>query len=598
MGNTQQKVAVSLLRQSAARGDLTAVQSCINAKVDVNECDEVGQTALHLACRFGHFSCAKLLLDNGAKVNQQTERWKWTPMHIIARYGCDFEGDKAEQLIQLLLDQKADMNVQNPSGITPLHRANCYNQNRIVEALVARGADLNLTTRWGRPPLHPGQRFSITSSLALQAVKTRTKSKDSASPGQILFQKANKLCSSMGEKSARPPKWQLHRVKPTLRKAPEHNAHSASETVRLASLHSRERRVSFDRLGTMSASEFWKIRRKVAAVEEENQKRKTLDQDYVRCGVRLGDGGTSEVMRVRRRNANKSDPNFYALKEISLREYEAEHIAVLRKEVQLLKQLDHPNIVRLVNSYDHGGTLQIVLELCRGGDILSFQRKRQPLPIFTEIQAAHIMKQMLSAVAYLHHKGVVHRDLKLENFLFKNEPKDADNPGDIKMIDFGFSEIFWNKPKMTLAVGTAGYMAPEMVDKKEEKTGYDRGVDMWSLGVVAYILMCGYAPFFRKTREESFQAIMTGKFIKQTRWKALGPLAQKFIKSLLEKNKSKRLTAVQARRHTWIVENCGRQVNYVHDISATKLPSKELIAYAIINPLKSKAKDNADTAGL
>merc|ERR1719174_1907812 len=203
MGNRQQKSKHgSLLQQGAARGDLEAVRHCIKIKVDVNESDEVGQSALHLASRFGHLACAQLLLANGAEANQQTLRWKWTPMHIVARYGCDFGGDKAERLIQLLLDHKGDMNQQNSSGVTPLHRANCYNQHRIVEALVSRGADLNLTTRWGHPPLRPEQRFSITSSLALQAMKKRTSKKDRSTPNTDTSQKSTTNANTIPSSSA------------------------------------------------------------------------------------------------------------------------------------------------------------------------------------------------------------------------------------------------------------------------------------------------------------------------------------------------------------------------------------------------------------
>ena len=162
-----------------------------------------------------------------------------------------------------------------------------------------------------------------------------------------------------------------------------------------------------------------------------------------------------------------------------------EGLTQLRDEIFIMCQLDHPNIVRIEEVYESTNEIYIVQELCVGGDLFD-RLDEQPDYHYTEAQCAKLVKQMLSALRYIHKQGIIHRDLKLENFLFSSDRPDSE----LKMIDFGLSKHFEVGQHLYDKVGTPYTVAPEII-----KGSYDEKSDLWALGVITYLLLSGETPF-------------------------------------------------------------------------------------------------------
>jgi serine/threonine protein kinase len=218
----------------------------------------------------------------------------------------------------------------------------------------------------------------------------------------------------------------------------------------------------------------------------------------------------------------------------------------LKNEIEILKQLDHPYIVRPIETFDHRNQLFIVMELCSGGDLYS----RDP---YTEEEAARITSSILSAISYMHHRGIVHRDLKYENILFV-----SDNPkAEVKLIDFGLSKTYSHSGQnMTEGVGTIYTMAPEVL-----RGNYTSQADLWSVGVIAYMLLSSQMPFYGRKRRHIVEQIMQCKYdFGGRRWKRISPQAKAFVDDLLVDNPDERATAEEAAASTWLNKRYGATV--------------------------------------
>ncbi|CAK9057692.1 Calcium-dependent protein kinase 1 (AtCDPK 1) (CDPK 1) (Calcium-dependent protein kinase isoform AK1) [Durusdinium trenchii] len=212
----------------------------------------------------------------------------------------------------------------------------------------------------------------------------------------------------------------------------------------------------------------------------------------------------------------------------------------LEAELEVFLTLDHPHIARLHYVYESEKVLSLVMECMEGGELYD----RVTLAGQTGRQAALATWHMLQAISYIHFSGVVHRDLKLENFLYDFRDSDF-----LKLIDFGFSKFFCMKKHMKEALGTVNYVAPEVLKKR-----YSGGsCDMWSLGVIVFVLLTGDMPFLGRTDVEVATAIMKGNYA----WKSLrfkvAKEARDFVDHLLVLDPSKRLTAEEALCHPWIL---------------------------------------------
>jgi len=210
--------------------------------------------------------------------------------------------------------------------------------------------------------------------------------------------------------------------------------------------------------------------------------------------------------------------------------------------MDILKQVDHPNIISLKEIIDTKNCLFIVTELVTGGELFD---KIVELGQYSEKDAALLVGKMVSAIAYLHDKGIVHRDLKPENLLLK----DNENISEVKIADFGLSKIVNASMMMQTACGTPGYVAPEVLNA----TGYVKEVDMWSIGVITYILLCGFPPFYNENLPELFEQIMKADYdFPEDYWKDISETAKDFIRKLLVVDTSKRMSGKTALQHPWL----------------------------------------------
>jgi len=276
---------------------------------------------------------------------------------------------------------------------------------------------------------------------------------------------------------------------------------------------------------------------KVSVTGRYHKKPKELIHDYDMQKTVLGSGYNGSVHMA----TNKNTKDRFAVKSFKLHGVSREKKEELETECEIFLAMDHPHVARLVDVYEDEEHLHLVMECMDGGELFKrvTQKKR-----FGEKEAVDAAWQMLLAVSYIHSHGVVHRDIKLENFLY--DKVDGDH---LKLIDFGFSKIWQPNTKMALSCGTLAYVAPEVLDKD-----YTSQCDMWSLGVTVFIVLFGYMPFFG-SEEHQVGQIKKGKYTEKKHiWDNVSKNGQDFVRKLLVVDQTKRLTAQQALEHPWIKE--------------------------------------------
>jgi len=250
----------------------------------------------------------------------------------------------------------------------------------------------------------------------------------------------------------------------------------------------------------------------------------------------LGTGAFSQV----RLAESKEDGQMHAIKIIDKKALRGKEDS-LENEIRVLKRLDHKNVVKLLEAYESRTCVYLVMELVTGGELFDRIVEKGS---YSEKDAADLIKQVLSAVAYMHEEGVVHRDLKPENLLYYSP--DADSK--IMISDFGLSKME-ESGVMATACGTPGYVAPEVLAQKP----YGKAVDVWSIGVISYILLCGYPPFYDENDANLFAQILKGEFeFDSPYWDDISEEAKDFIRSLMCVNVENRLTCHNALEHCWI----------------------------------------------
>ena len=256
----------------------------------------------------------------------------------------------------------------------------------------------------------------------------------------------------------------------------------------------------------------------------------------------IGAGGYARCLLVK----NKTTGQLYACKE--LQKNKLNNVASLKSEIQILIKLDHPNIIKLYEIYENDNYIYLVMELCTGGELFDrIIQKTEQGKQFTEKEVANIFQQMMSAINYCHSNKIVHRDLKPENLLLASQ--DENSP--IKVIDFGMSRIFNNKQAMFDKVGTAYYISPEVLDGF-----YDEKCDIWSAGVILYILLCG--SFNGNDDDEIFESIKKRKFVfPEAEWANISKEAKDLINKMLS-DPLTRLTAEQVLVHPWLVNQLNK----------------------------------------
>lgn len=255
----------------------------------------------------------------------------------------------------------------------------------------------------------------------------------------------------------------------------------------------------------------------------------------------LGGGHFGTVRIAYRRDVEPR--KLFAVKSISKKNLTKKDLEDLMREVEILSNLDHPNIIKFYETYHDEFYFHIVMELCRGKEV--FDRIIEEGNI-NEHKVSKIIYKVLQAISYCHSAGISHRDLKPENILFETAEQDAE----IKLIDFGLSRKYDSKEKMHTILGTPYYVAPEVL-----KGDYDEKCDVWSIGALAYIMLSGDPPFNGNSNNEIFQKIMNEDLsFNKEKWKSVSKEAKEFIKKCMVKNPDYRFTASRAIEHPWFTK--------------------------------------------
>ena len=289
-----------------------------------------------------------------------------------------------------------------------------------------------------------------------------------------------------------------------------------------------------------------------------------LYSNYELCNY-IGKGGFGRVYKVRHKLSNQ----YRAMKIIQCKSTSENHSIAINKEINILKNLDHPNIIKVYEFYSSEKYVYIINELCTGGELFD---KIVDVKHFSESAACNIMRQLLSAVAYCHENGVIHRDLKPENILIESSEEKDKEFFQIKVIDFGTCEIL-KKKKLTEQIGTSFYIAPEVL-----KNGYNEKCDLWSCGVILYILLCGSPPFYGKNEKEIFRKILDGNFtFRHKIWNKISTEAKNLVLKLLQVNPAKRLSAQEALEDVWFKKNFN--INSLENSSSFKYFLKNITEF-------------------
>ncbi|GLT82646.1 hypothetical protein SLE2022_010050 [Rubroshorea leprosula] len=225
----------------------------------------------------------------------------------------------------------------------------------------------------------------------------------------------------------------------------------------------------------------------------------------------------------------------------------------VKREVKILQALTgHENVVQFYNAFEDECYVYIVMELCEGGELLDRILAKKDSR-YTEKDAAVVVRQMLKVAAQCHLRGLVHRDMKPENFLFKSNREDSP----LKATDFGLSDFIRPGKKFQDIVGSAYYVAPEVLKRRSGPES-----DVWSIGVITYILLCGRRPFWDKTEDGIFKEVLRNKpDFRRKPWPTVSNSAKDFVRKLLVKDPRARLTAAQALSHPWVREGgCASEI--------------------------------------
>ena len=297
-----------------------------------------------------------------------------------------------------------------------------------------------------------------------------------------------------------------------------------------------------------------------------------LNEKY-EIGDTLGKGKFGLVKKVKNRFTNEELAVKIITKASLVTNTEKE---LIKQEIEILKICQHPNIIKIYDVFENHDYFYIFLELCEGKDLFSWldQRKFK----ITELQAVYIVHQVLTAVCYLHEYGIVHRDLKPENILVFNNTNELPT---IKLTDFGLSKIIGPNEHCYEPYGTLSYVAPEVLLEKP----YNRAVDMWSIGVMSYLLLTGRFPFDSKNKKEvARQTMYDVTPFPQNLWNNTSSEAKYFVDCCLQKSPNKRITIKEALCHSWINLYASKEIEKrKHSKTYDKLSEFEAFAKSFNN---------------
>ena len=298
-------------------------------------------------------------------------------------------------------------------------------------------------------------------------------------------------------------------------------------------------------------------------IKKENlisHKKTNISKEYI-LGKNLGKGSFAQV----RLAVHKATKQTRAIKIIKKAKVNMDNLLT---EISILSKLSHPSIMQVFEIFEDNINLYIVSEYCKGGELFDIISEKGS---FTEKEACKIMEQLLGGICYSHQNGIVHRDLKPENILMENKSRDLS----IKIVDWGCATHINKKEKLHETDGTSYYIAPEVL-----KGNYDEKCDIWSLGVIMYILLCGYAPFYGEKDEDIYQQVLKGEYdFPKEEWDHVSKEAKDLVKKMIEKEPLKRISALEALQHNWFKKN------------REKTKNNKFLAKSVINNMKKFKKN-------
>ena len=288
----------------------------------------------------------------------------------------------------------------------------------------------------------------------------------------------------------------------------------------------------------------------------------------------LGTGISGEVVEAVSKNTGRK----VAVKTLCSQNLSPRRLEMLLNEVEIYLKLDHPNICKLLEVYEDASAIRLVMELCTGRELYErlAEKKR-----YSERDAALVTKQMLDALTYCHDHNICHRDLKLENWVYATPAADAP----LKLIDFGFSKLFNPGMPMTAMHGTVYYVAPEVLEGS-----YDLSCDVWSIGVILYMLLSGQPPFAAQQDHEIIAKIRRSEVaFNGPRWSGISQGAKDFVMFMLQRNPARRPSSVEAAKHPWLQAMLADNSHNSEDDSIDISVLENMQSFAKLNAMKRAA---------
>ena len=289
-------------------------------------------------------------------------------------------------------------------------------------------------------------------------------------------------------------------------------------------------------------------------------KKNNISKEYI-LGKTLGKGAFAQV----RLAVHKATKQNRAVKIINKKKVDMQELLT---EISIVSKLSHPPIMQVYEVFEDITNVYIVSEYCKGGELFEIISKKGS---FSEKEACIIMEQLLSGICYSHKNGIVHRDLKPENILME----DTSHNLNIKIVDWGGATQMKQKERLHEMDGTSYYIAPEVLEGD-----YDEKCDIWSCGVILYVLLCGYAPFYGDTDEDIYKQVLKGEYdFPKEEWDNVSEEAKNLVKKMIEKDTKKRITALEALQDEWF------------KINKQKKSGNKLLAKNVLNNMKKFKKN-------
>ncbi|XP_057605568.1 serine/threonine-protein kinase 33 isoform X2 [Hippopotamus amphibius kiboko] len=272
-------------------------------------------------------------------------------------------------------------------------------------------------------------------------------------------------------------------------------------------------------------------------------------QEIYTFGRILGQGSFGMVIEA----IDKETETKWAIKKVNKEKAGSSAVKLLEREVTILKSVKHEHIIHLEQVFETPKKMYLVMELCEDGELKEILDRKGH---FSENETRWIIQSLASAIAYLHNKDIVHRDLKLENIMVKSSFIDANNEMNlnIKVTDFGLAVKKQGRSEamMQTTCGTPIYMAPEVINAHD----YSQQCDIWSIGVIMYILLCGEAPFMASSEDKLFELIRKGELhFKDSAWDSISDSAKSVLKQLMKVDPAHRITAKELLDNQWLTGN-------------------------------------------